>query len=164
MSGAGDTIAAAASLALAAGATLREAAHFANVAAGVTVGKRGTSCATPDEMTLALLQPPNTKALAAKLVSMRSATAIRRAWRSQNLDVGFTNGCFDLIHPGHVRLLTEARLRCDRLIVALNTDGSVRRLKGPNGRSSQNWHGPRSSVPCAPWTWWCCSTTTLRVH
>jgi len=54
----------------------------------------------------------------------------REAWRSDGLAVGVTNGAFDLIHPGHVRLLAEARRRCDRLIVALNTDASVRRLKG----------------------------------
>ncbi len=56
----------------------------------------------------------------------------RPAWRAQGLRVGFANGCFDLIHPGHVRLLTEARARCDRLVVALNTDASVKRLKGPS--------------------------------
>ena len=72
----------------------------------------------------------------------RSPRARRRcqraaAWRAQGLRVGFANGCFDLIHPGHVRLLTEARARCDRLIVALNTDASVQRLKGPT-RPLQN--------------------------
>ena len=59
------------------------------------------------------------------------------AWRAKGLRVGFANGCFDLIHPGHVRLLTEARAACDRLIVALNTDASVKRLKGPT-RPVQN--------------------------
>lgn len=53
-------------------------------------------------------------------------------WRAQGLKVGFTNGCFDLLHPGHVSLLAQARAACDRLIVGLNTDGSVRRLKGPD--------------------------------
>jgi D-beta-D-heptose 7-phosphate kinase/D-beta-D-heptose 1-phosphate adenosyltransferase len=52
------------------------------------------------------------------------------AWRRDGLTIGFTNGCFDLIHPGHVQLLCEARLRCDRLIVGLNSDASVKRLKG----------------------------------
>jgi D-beta-D-heptose 7-phosphate kinase/D-beta-D-heptose 1-phosphate adenosyltransferase len=51
-------------------------------------------------------------------------------WRRQGLRVGFTNGCFDILHPGHVRVLTEARAACDRLIVGLNSDASVRRLKG----------------------------------
>ena len=66
----------------------------------------------------------------------RSPRATRRCsvtagWHAQGLRVGFANGCFDLIHPGHVRLLTEARAHCDRLVVALNTDASVQRLKGP---------------------------------
>jgi len=52
-------------------------------------------------------------------------------WRRGGLTIGFTNGCFDLIHPGHVHLLARARAACDRLVVALNTDASVRRLKGP---------------------------------
>jgi D-beta-D-heptose 7-phosphate kinase/D-beta-D-heptose 1-phosphate adenosyltransferase len=58
-------------------------------------------------------------------------------WQRRGLKVGFANGCFDLIHPGHVRLLNEARAACDRLIVALNTDASVKRLKGPS-RPLQN--------------------------
>jgi len=51
-------------------------------------------------------------------------------WRGQGLRIGFTNGCFDLLHPGHVKLMTEARAACDRLVVGLNSDASVRRLKG----------------------------------
>src|SRR6185312_16424945 len=51
-------------------------------------------------------------------------------WRRQGLRVGFTNGCFDILHPGHVKVLTAARGACDRLIVGLNSDASVRRLKG----------------------------------
>jgi D-beta-D-heptose 7-phosphate kinase / D-beta-D-heptose 1-phosphate adenosyltransferase len=54
-----------------------------------------------------------------------------KEWRGQGLRIGFTNGCFDLLHPGHVRLLTDARAACDRLVVGLNTDSSVKRLKGP---------------------------------
>ncbi len=71
--------------------------------------------------------------------SSSDAEAAQRAsaWRAQGLRVGFANGCFDLIHPGHVWLLREARARCDRLIVALNTDASVQRLKGPT-RPLQN--------------------------
>jgi D-beta-D-heptose 7-phosphate kinase/D-beta-D-heptose 1-phosphate adenosyltransferase len=52
-------------------------------------------------------------------------------WRAKGLKVGFTNGCFDLLHPGHVALLAQARGQCDRLIVGLNSDASVKRLKGP---------------------------------
>ena len=60
-------------------------------------------------------------------------------WRRQGLRIGFTNGCFDLLHPGHVKLLAEARAACDRLIVGLNGDASVRRLKG-EGRPMQQVH------------------------
>jgi D-beta-D-heptose 7-phosphate kinase/D-beta-D-heptose 1-phosphate adenosyltransferase len=131
VSGAGDTILAACALALAAGATLVDAAHVANVAAAVAVGKSGTAWVTRDELSFALMHSPDMTTLAGKLVVLSSAVSIRELWRSQGLDVGFTNGCFDLLHPGHIRLLTEARAACDRLIVALNSDASVRRLKGP---------------------------------
>src|SRR5262249_4094381 len=67
----------------------------------------------------------------AKILYDRSALEDRLDdWRRQGLRVGFTNGCFDLLHPGHVRLLTEARGACDRLVVGLNSDASVKRLKG----------------------------------
>jgi D-beta-D-heptose 7-phosphate kinase / D-beta-D-heptose 1-phosphate adenosyltransferase len=72
-----------------------------------------------------------------KVVELDAARDIVRDWQRRGLKVGFANGCFDLIHPGHVRLLSEARAACDRLIVALNTDASVKRLKGPN-RPLQN--------------------------
>ena len=130
VSGAGDTILAGAALALAAGADLMDASHFANVAAAVAVGKSGTSCVTSDELNLALLHAPDADALTGKLVSMASAATICDLWRNQGLEVGFTNGCFDLVHPGHVKLLAEARATCDRLVVGLNTDQSVRRVKG----------------------------------
>lgn len=131
VSGAGDTILAACALALAAGATLIDAAHVANVAAAVAVGKSGTASISRDELNLALMHSPDTASLAGKLVALRSAVSIREIWGNQGLSVGFTNGCFDLLHPGHIRLLTEARASCDRLIVALNSDASIRRLKGP---------------------------------
>ena len=130
VSGAGDTVLAAAAMALAAGANLVDASHLANVAAALAVGKSGTSCVTPDELNFALLHSPDTDALVGKLVSISSAVSARDIWRGQNLDVGFTNGCFDLLHPGHIKLLAGARATCDRLIVGLNTDDSVRRLKG----------------------------------
>jgi D-beta-D-heptose 7-phosphate kinase / D-beta-D-heptose 1-phosphate adenosyltransferase len=60
-------------------------------------------------------------------------------WRGQNQRIGFTNGCFDLLHPGHVKILAEARAACDRLVVGLNSDASVTRLKG-EGRPIQNVH------------------------
>ncbi len=65
-------------------------------------------------------------------MELDGALARIAAWRAAGLRIGFTNGCFDLIHPGHVRLLARARARCDRLVVGLNSDASVRRLKGPD--------------------------------
>ena len=66
------------------------------------------------------------------MVTEETAATRVAAWRAHGLKVGFANGCFDLIHPGHVHLLRAARAACDRLVVALNTDASVRRLKGPS--------------------------------
>jgi D-beta-D-heptose 7-phosphate kinase/D-beta-D-heptose 1-phosphate adenosyltransferase len=65
------------------------------------------------------------------LMSTDAARTLVARWRAQGFSVGFTNGCFDILHPGHVSLLAFARAQCDRLIVALNADDSVRRLKGP---------------------------------
>lgn len=132
VSGAGDTIVAAAAIAMAAGASLVDASHLANVAAAIAVGKRGTSCVTSEELNLALLHAPNANALTGKLLPVASAAALRHLWAENGYVVGFTNGCFDLLHPGHIKLLADARGTCDRLIVGLNTDDSVRRLKGEN--------------------------------
>ncbi|MBV8593190.1 MAG: D-glycero-beta-D-manno-heptose 1-phosphate adenylyltransferase, partial [Caulobacteraceae bacterium] len=66
-----------------------------------------------------------------KIVARGEMAATASAWRAQGLKVGFTNGCFDILHPGHIAYLAEARRWCDRLIVGLNTDRSVRAAKGP---------------------------------
>ena len=123
VSGAGDTVAATLALALAAGAQLDDAAALANRAAGIVVGKAGTAVVHPEELAHALGHDHKVLGLAAALD--RIAT-----WRRQGARIGFTNGCFDLLHPGHVSLLTQARARCDRLVVGLNSDASVARLKG----------------------------------
>jgi D-beta-D-heptose 7-phosphate kinase/D-beta-D-heptose 1-phosphate adenosyltransferase len=128
VSGAGDTVAAVMAVMLAAEADLETAARAANAAAAVVVGKRGTSTATIAELRSRLL-PPASLAAEEKVVLDWSILDERLAeWRG--LRVGFTNGCFDLLHPGHVKLMTEARAVCDRLVVGLNSDASVRRLKG----------------------------------
>ncbi|MCM0020707.1 MAG: D-glycero-beta-D-manno-heptose 1-phosphate adenylyltransferase, partial [Tagaea sp.] len=67
-----------------------------------------------------------------KLATLDQARDQAERWRRQGLKVGFTNGCFDLLHPGHVSLIGQARAACDRLIVGLNADSSVKRLKGPD--------------------------------
>ncbi len=130
VSGAGDTVIAAAALALAARADLVSAAHLANAAAAVAVGKSGTSCVTPQELNQALLHGPDEASIVGKLVPLNSAVEVVEGWRRAGLRIGFTNGCFDLLHPGHVKLLAAARALCDRLVVGLNTDASISRLKG----------------------------------
>ncbi|MFT4034164.1 MAG: D-glycero-beta-D-manno-heptose 1-phosphate adenylyltransferase [Patulibacter sp.] len=131
VSGAGDTVLAVTAVALAAGADLAAAAHAANVAAAIAVGKPGTSSVTTKELHFSMLHAPDSDALLGKLMTHAAAVSVRELWASQGLSVGFTNGCFDLLHPGHVQLLASARQACDRLIVGLNTDASVSRLKGP---------------------------------
>jgi D-beta-D-heptose 7-phosphate kinase/D-beta-D-heptose 1-phosphate adenosyltransferase len=130
VSGAGDTLVAALAVALGSGAQLPQAAALANVTAGISVAKQGTATVSAAEV-LSALHVRELVATDSKIASAEDAAARVAEWHKAGLKVGFANGCFDLIHPGHVRLLTEARAGCDRLIVALNTDDSVRRLKGP---------------------------------
>jgi D-beta-D-heptose 7-phosphate kinase/D-beta-D-heptose 1-phosphate adenosyltransferase len=129
VSGAGDTALAVLSLALAAKAPLAEAAMIANVAAGIVVGKVGTALIYPDDLAGAL-HAHQLESAEAKILSLHAVQDLIARWRMRGLRVGFTNGCFDLIHPGHVSLLAQARAACDRLIVGLNSDSSVRGLKG----------------------------------
>ena len=136
VSGAGDTLVAALAVALAAGASLPAAAMLANVTAGISVGKQGTATVTRAEL-LNALHAGGLASTDRKVLGLEDARDQVAAWRSGGLKVGFANGCFDLIHPGHVHLLAQARAGCDRLIVALNTDASVRRLKGAS-RPVQN--------------------------
>jgi D-beta-D-heptose 7-phosphate kinase / D-beta-D-heptose 1-phosphate adenosyltransferase len=130
VSGAGDTLVAALAVALGAGASLPEASVLANITAGISVAKQGTATVSRDEL-LGVLHLEGLVATDRKIATREEAVARAAGWRAQGLKVGLANGCFDLIHPGHVHLLTEARTRCDRLVVALNTDASVQRLKGP---------------------------------
>jgi D-beta-D-heptose 7-phosphate kinase/D-beta-D-heptose 1-phosphate adenosyltransferase len=129
VSGAGDTLVASFALAIVSDAGLVNSARLANVAAGIVVAKKGTSQVTADELRDALLSRPHFE-LREKVHDTVTVLGRVAAWRRDGLTVGFTNGCFDLLHPGHVHLLCEARSRCDRLIVGLNSDSSVKRLKG----------------------------------
>lgn len=129
VSGAGDTVAANLATGLAAGMSLADAAALANVAAGIVVGKIGTASVSAEELQQKLTEL-HVATAGTKVADAATASAKAAAWRSAGLKVGFTNGCFDLLHPGHVQLLTEAAATCDRLIVGMNDDASVRRLKG----------------------------------
>ncbi|CCG40629.1 D-glycero-beta-D-manno-heptose-7-phosphate kinase [Magnetospirillum molischianum] len=130
VSGAGDTVVATLAAALASGATLLEGAMLANVAAGIVVAKVGTAVAYAEEL-VATLHHGDLTAGGSKIVAPTAAAEIADLWRRKGLKVGFTNGCFDLLHPGHVSILAQARAACDRLVVGLNSDASVQRLKGP---------------------------------
>ena len=136
VSGAGDTVVAAAAAALAGGLGLEAAARLANAAAGIVVGKLGTAVVRPEEL-LQALHASDLLAAEAKVVGLDALLARAERWRGAGRRLGFTNGCFDLLHPGHVSLLAQARAACDRLIVGLNSDASTRRLKG-EGRPIQS--------------------------
>jgi D-beta-D-heptose 7-phosphate kinase / D-beta-D-heptose 1-phosphate adenosyltransferase len=130
VSGAGDTVIAAVALGLAAGLAPVEATRIANVAAGMAVSKPGTAVVTADELAHEMRQE-RVQTTDRKIVTLEEALAIVARWRERGERIGFTNGCFDLIHPGHVSQLGQARGTCDHLIVGLNTDASISKLKGP---------------------------------
>jgi D-beta-D-heptose 7-phosphate kinase/D-beta-D-heptose 1-phosphate adenosyltransferase len=137
VSGAGDTVVAVLGVMLAAGGSFEDAMRAANAAASVVVGKPGTATVTAAELRARIL-PAASLASEEKIVFDWSVLDARvAAWRRQGLRIGFTNGCFDLLHPGHIKVLTQARAACDRLVVGLNGDASVRRLKG-EGRPLQD--------------------------
>jgi len=123
VSGAGDTVIAMLSATLASNAPMADAVVLANIAASVVVGKSGTAIATPGEIILmaGAKAPPTDWAHWGTVCTQ---------WRENGQKIGFANGCFDLLHPGHIYLLQQAASQCDRLIVGLNSDDSVRRLKG----------------------------------
>jgi D-beta-D-heptose 7-phosphate kinase/D-beta-D-heptose 1-phosphate adenosyltransferase len=132
VSGAGDTVVALAALCTAARLPISESMRLANVAAGIVVSKIGTAVITVEELDNALeAQSHQLKPGKGALLTLREAMQQRERWRKQGLKVGFTNGCYDLLHPGHVSLLKSAAAECDRLIVAINSDASIKRLKGP---------------------------------
>lgn len=129
VSGAGDTVIATFAAGLAAGLGHVDTAHLANLAAGVVVGKIGTASITRQEL-LAAISGEAAIEQAAKVCEQRVAEARVRRWQADGEQVVFTNGCFDLLHVGHVTYLERARRYGHRLVVGLNTDASVRRLKG----------------------------------
>ncbi|MBU3890374.1 D-glycero-beta-D-manno-heptose-7-phosphate kinase [Methylosinus sporium] len=130
--GAGDTAVATFALSLAAGAKVNSAVTFANRAAGIVVGKRGTATVTKQELLVEMSCGDDYRIDGGlqKIRSFESAVTRAEGWRRANLRIGFTNGCYDIIHAGHIRSLQYARANCDRLIVGLNSDASVARLKG----------------------------------
>lgn len=133
VSGAGDTVIATLAACVAKGLSWEEGAVIANMAAGVAVGKIGTAPVDISELNHALREGGDNP----KLCSLPDLQEKLSEWRRQGQTIVFTNGCFDLLHPGHISLLRQAASYGDRLIVGLNSDASVCRLKGPE-RPVQN--------------------------
>ena len=129
LSGAGDTSLAVFAILLSLGLGPDRSAHFANIAGGIAVRKRGTAVISKREL-MAETTGGELASPSEKVMTSLRASSVCQYWREQGLKIGFTNGCFDILHPGHVSALAEIASRCDRLIVGLNSDKSVRRLKG----------------------------------
>lgn len=133
VSGAGDTVIATFATGLAAGVSMLNAAQLANIAGGIVVGKPGTATARPEEIidvierSLPMQKKPGT----AKVMNLAEAVEQVERWKARGAKIGFTNGTFDLLHPGHLQSIRQAKSVCDYLIVAANSDASVKRYKGP---------------------------------
>jgi len=114
-------------LALGAGASLRDAATLANAAAGIVVGKVGTQAVDNDELREAF--GGNRLDGTRKIFTLRQATATIAKWRSEGKRIVFTNGCFDNLHAGHIKLLNAAVKEGEKLVVGMNSDASMRKIK-----------------------------------
>ena len=129
VTGAGDTVIAVIAGCLSAGMPLGDAARFANQAAGVVVGKLGTASVSPAELNAAMENDFPREGLSGVMTEAELLNGISQA-RASGQRVVMTNGCFDLLHPGHIAYLEQAAALGDLLVVAVNDDDSVRRLKG----------------------------------
>ncbi|MDP2876249.1 MAG: D-glycero-beta-D-manno-heptose 1-phosphate adenylyltransferase, partial [Holophaga sp.] len=125
----GDTVIAMLAVGIAVGLPMVEAAKYANCAAGISVGKLGTSVVTPEEIIHAM--DLTYRKSNSKIKSMDSITIIIEKAKQQKKRIVFTNGCFDILHLGHIIFLEKARNLGDILVLGLNSDASIRRLKGP---------------------------------
>jgi D-beta-D-heptose 7-phosphate kinase/D-beta-D-heptose 1-phosphate adenosyltransferase len=131
VTGAGDTVIAVLGLSLAAKHPLKVAMHLSNVAAGISVGKVGTSTVSPKELHQAL-HPNENHFVEPGLLSREEVKKAVILAKNQGESIVFTNGCFDLLHQGHLEYLKQAKALGDRLIVAINSDASIQKLKGPS--------------------------------
>lgn len=134
VSGAGDTVVATLAAGVGSGYTFPDSAKVANLAAGIVVGKAGTQPINMFELKISLQTTgveSTTSDYVQKIASRPAATIQVDGWKASRQKIVFTNGCFDLLHPGHIHLLNQAKHLGDHLVVAINSDASVRRLKGP---------------------------------
>jgi len=129
VSGAGDTVLAVLGLGMAAGLQLKEAITLANTAAGLVVGKVGTATVSKNELLQAL--KPTSEDIVSKYKSLNEISQLCRKLRKDRKRIVMTNGCFDLLHAGHIRLFSASKQLGDAMIVAIDDDDSVKRLKGP---------------------------------
>ncbi|CAN5467339.1 D-glycero-beta-D-manno-heptose-7-phosphate kinase [soil metagenome] len=130
VSGAGDTVMATMVAGISSGLPLEDSVALANIAAAEVIAHTGT-CAVGREDLLVAIQAHDRAHGVRKLYTTSELSILVNAWRAQGLKVAFTNGCFDLLHAGHVRLLEDSAALCDRLIIGINSDASITRLKGP---------------------------------
>lgn len=128
--GAGDTFSCALALALAAGATTHEATDFANVAATVVIAKDGTTACSAQELQQFLSPTPPTPLTDKHIPDTNKLVPLVAEYRNAGRKIVFTNGCFDILHAGHVSYLNRAKALGDILIIGVNSDDSIRRLKG----------------------------------
>ncbi len=128
VTGAGDTVIAQLALGLGAGLPLGTAVELANQAAGIVVGRRGAAAVDRADLAAVLHHAPRADG---KVLAPGDLASCLAAWRAEGKRIAFTNGCFDILHAGHVDYLRFARSKADCLLVGINDDDSVRRLKGP---------------------------------
>ncbi|RKX23817.1 MAG: bifunctional heptose 7-phosphate kinase/heptose 1-phosphate adenyltransferase [Candidatus Zixiibacteriota bacterium] len=128
VSGAGDTVLSLCAVGLAGGLPLTDSAELANLAAGIVVGKVGTATVSPAELLTAALAKDQD--LGRKILSKDRLAMVLEGYHQAGKEIIFTNGCFDLLHAGHVQYLQKARKLGDLLVLGLNSDESIRRLKG----------------------------------
>lgn len=132
VSGAGDTSLAVLGASLALGLKISDAMKLANYASGIVVGKLGTACVSKSELKSAISKSRSAHKLsqASKIISIEEAVEISKELTSEHKTVGFTNGCFDVLHLGHIHSFASAKEECDCLFVGINSDKSVKRIKG----------------------------------
>lgn len=132
VSGAGDTSLAVLGASLASGASMTDAMKLANLASGIVVGKLGTACVTQEELAAAIDRANGLQKMsqASKIITLDEAIEIAKNLKENNKIIGFTNGCFDVLHLGHIHSFAGAKNECDVLFVGINSDKSVKRLKG----------------------------------
>jgi D-beta-D-heptose 7-phosphate kinase/D-beta-D-heptose 1-phosphate adenosyltransferase len=150
VTGAGDTVISVLAASLAAKKSLAEATQLANIGAGIVVGKMGTATVNTEELSNALHGP---RAHQKGVCSLAELLKERAAAKQNGEKIVATNGCFDILHPGHVRYLQQAKTLGDRLVVLVNSDASVQRLKGPERPVNKLDHRMEmlAALECVDW-------------